>query len=333
MAYQILNPGVEIWIAPDGEGTVGFATCFGHRVVAGAPICAAERLLEVMTRFEADARRDGKRVCYFGAQERLAEILAQRGPVSRLLVGAQPCWHPLQWVVRASNKPSLRAQIHRAINKKVRVNRWSWMQATAHPQLQRCLAEWLAGRGLPPMHFLVEPDTLGRLEDRRVFVAQRHSEVIGFLVATPVPLRNGWLIEQIIRGRAAPNGTAELMMDGAMRQLVSEGAEYVTLGLSPLSRRAGFVSAPAHWSVQLLLGWVRAHCRRFYNFEGLDAFKAKFLPQTWEPIYLLCSEKKVRLPALAAVAGVFAGGKLFRFLFKALGRAAMQEVRWLMKRR
>ena len=39
------------------------------------------------------------------------------------------------------------------------------------------------------MGFLVEPDTLSMLIDRRVFVAERGGQVIGFLVASPVPLR------------------------------------------------------------------------------------------------------------------------------------------------
>src|SRR5580692_7108444 len=80
MAYQILNPGVDLWIAPDGAGVVGYTTCFGYRIVAGVPICAAEHLLHVTKIFEAASRREGKLVCYFGAQERFAEVLAQRGP-------------------------------------------------------------------------------------------------------------------------------------------------------------------------------------------------------------------------------------------------------------
>src|SRR5690606_19812569 len=101
-----------------------------------------------------------------------------------------------------------------------------------------CLRQWLSEKGLPPLHFLVEPDTLSRLYDRRVFVAERDEEVVGFLIASPVPQRRGWLVEQMIRGAGAPNGTTELLLDAAVTAMRVAGDEYVSLGLSPLSSRA-----------------------------------------------------------------------------------------------
>jgi phosphatidylglycerol lysyltransferase len=37
--------------------------------------------------------------------------------------------------------------------------------------------------------------------------------------------------------------------------------------------------------LRFVLQWVRLHGARFYNFAGLDAFKAKFNPEAWEPMY------------------------------------------------
>ena len=94
------------------------------------------------------------------------------------------------------------------------------------------------------MHFLVEPDTLGGvLEDRRLYVAKRDGRVVAFLVASPVPLRNGFLIEQIARGAGCPNGTAELLIDAAMRDLAGARITYVTQGLVALSTQAGAAMA------------------------------------------------------------------------------------------
>src|SRR5690606_10560213 len=140
-------------------------------------------------------------------------------------------------------------------------------RATASPELRRCLEEWLAGKGLPPLHFLVEPDTLSRLHDRRVFVAGREGEVVGFLIATPLPCREGWLVERRVRGRPAPNGTTEAMLAAAVRAMCDAGSRYVTLGLSPLSARLGRPGEGAPLWMRLLLGWLRAHAHRFYDFE------------------------------------------------------------------
>ncbi|MCV4932462.1 DUF2156 domain-containing protein, partial [Escherichia coli] len=88
-----------------------------------------------------------------------------------------------------------------------------------------------------PLHFVVEPETLGRLEYRRVFVAERSGQIEGFLVLSPIPARNGWLTEQFPHRPEAPNGTVESMIAAAGRALASDGSAYITLGLSPLSRR------------------------------------------------------------------------------------------------
>jgi phosphatidylglycerol lysyltransferase len=177
------------------------------------------------------------------------------------------------------------------------------------------------------MHFLVEWNLLPRLLDRRLFVAERGGQTVGFLIASPIPRRDGWLIEQIIRGRAAPNGTTELLLDTAVRALAAEGAGYVTLGLAPLSRTVAQHPAPP-WPVRLLLAWVRVHGRRFYNFEGLENFKRKFQPEGWEPIYAVTDRRRISLRTLYAIAGAFGGASPVFFLGRALLRALAQEARW-----
>lgn len=342
-AYQILNPGMERWFSARRDAVVGYVTHGGYRVVAGSPVCAASRLAEVIEEFESDTHARGLWSCYFAADERVAEELAQRGPFDRILLGAQPVWNPHDWPDILRRKASLRAQLNRARNKQVTASRWSRQQAEDHPELLRCLEEWLETRGLPPLHFLVEPETLGRLYDRRVYVAVQDAAdpavemqgiptVRGFLVASPIPKRDGWLIEQIIRGRGAPNGTSELLLDAAWRDLADSGAKYVTLGLSPLSSRSDVEFLHHRVWLRLALGWVRAHGRRFYDFDGLDAFKAKFLPERWEPIWAITSERRVGLGTLWAISGAFGRMSPPKLLLLALWRGLVKEIRWLRDR-
>lgn len=329
MAYQILNPGMRLWFSADGEGVAGYVCANNYRVVAGAPVCSLERLAGTAAEFAADTRRARQRLCYFGAQDRFTDILPSQGPASALLLGAQPAWDPRHWNAILAGKASLRAQLSRARNKGVTVEPWqsSSRQSSSQPALQRCLNEWIERRGLPPMHFLVEWNILPHLLDRRLFVAERAGQVIGFLIASPIPLRNGWLIEQIIRGRAAPNGTSELLLDTAIRALAAEGAGYVTLGLSPLSRAVPQEPVPP-WDLRLLLAWIRVHGRRFYNFEGLERFKRKFQPETWEPIYAVTNRPRISLRTLYAIAGAFGGTSPILFIGRALIRGLAQEASW-----
>ena len=325
-SYQILNPGFIHWFAAAGDGVVGYVTHARTRIVAGAPVCTAERIGAVAAEFDADAARAGQRVCYFGAGARLEAIFSARGGHALVLLGAQPVWDPREWPSVVARRASVRAQLHRARNKGVGVTEWGASRAGTSAELRRCLTEWLGSRGLPTLHFMVEPDTLGRLADRRIFVAERDGRVVAFLIASPVPAREGWLVEQLVRGRDAPNGSAELLVDAAMRSVGAAGARYATLGLSPLSRRSGVAPGDQPFWLSMTLRWVRAHGRRFYNFEGLDAFKSKFAPSGWEPIYAIGAGPRFRSRELYAIAGAFSQGSPVTLVARALAAAAWREV-------
>jgi phosphatidylglycerol lysyltransferase len=330
-AYQILNPDIEHWFTSDGEGCVGYVRRAGVRVVAGAPVCAEDRLAAVAAEFERDSSRHNVTVCYFGATDRLRSALLALPAHSEVPIGAQPGWDPASWEGILKRNRSLRAQLNRARNKGVAVTEWDRRRAATDAGLRRCFEEWNAAHASFELHFLTESVALDRLADRRLFVAERAGAPVGFLVATPIPDRRGWLVEQIVRGRAAPNGTAELLIDGLMRAVASESFAFVTLGLAPLSRRGGVAPARRLW-LRLLLGWVRAHGTRFYNFEGLDSFKGKFQPDLWEPIYAISNEQRFSLSTLYGVAAAFTDGAPVAAIAHALADAVRQEIYWLRHR-
>ena len=328
-SYQIINPGIRRWFAGERDAVVGFVARNRVRVVAGAPVCAAEDLSQVAAEFERDAARKGEKVCYFCAESRLESIYDDSPDYAKILLGAQPVWQPKNWAEIVKKHKSLRAQVNRARNKKVEVTEWTSERAHDHPALNECLRGWLASKGLPPLHFLVEPDTLARLSDRRVFVAELDQSVVGFVILSPVARRNGWLFEQFIHCPGAPNGTVELMIDRAMRQLAEDGYEYATLGLAPLSTRAPRIEYDNPFWMRLLLRWMTAHGRRFYNFDGLDAFKAKLQPERWEQIFAVSNEPRISPRTLYAIVSAFSGGKPFKLVFGGLWRAFVTEIKWL----
>jgi phosphatidylglycerol lysyltransferase len=329
--YQLLNPGMRYWFAADGQAVVGFVLRNGVRVVAGAPVCERELLPQVVAAFEADAAKQRQRVCYFCAAGRLEGLLQSDAAYASVVLGAQPIWNPARWADGLAKHASLRAQLNRARNKGVTISAWQGGDAAGIAALHRVLDEWLASRGMPPLHFLAEAQTLDNILDRRLWVATMGEQIVGFLVASPVPLRNGWLIEQTIRGQEAPNGTTELLIDSAVRALAEEGAEYLTLGLVPLSQQAPLNLEDNPFWMRLMLSWVRAHGRRFYNFDGLDRFKAKFMPHDWEPIWAISRETQFSPRTLYAITSAFCDAPASAFA-RGLTQALRQESRWLAER-
>lgn len=331
-AYQILNPGIKLWFSSARDAVAGYVPYRRVWVVAGAPVCDERRLEAVVAEFESAAARCGRRACYFGAAGRIKAHLDDKPAYSSVVLGSQPVWHPADWASIIDRQKSLRAQLNRARNKGIAVREWPAEQARNHPQLGRILREWLHTRGLPPLHFLVEPQTLSNPGDRRIWVAENVQGVpVAFLNMAPVPTRQGWLTEQFVRGRQAPNGTIELLMDTAIRALAADGAEYVTMGLVPLSTLGSDDVArqsEPFW-LRLLLPLVRAHGRRFYNFGGLENFKAKFRPHEWEPIYAVAHEAPFSPATLWAITGAFGRQPPARLILRGLLKAARQEWEWL----
>ena len=330
VAYQILNPGIRLWFSRAGDAVAGYVPFAGTWVVAGAPVCARERLSSAATELEADAVGRGARVLFFGAGDRLERVYARREGHSLVRLGAQPVWDPAAWSDIVRRKASLRAQLNRARNKGVRIEEWPAARAGTSDTLRSVLREWLATRGLPPLSFLVVPDILDTLDDRRTFVAERDGRVVGFLIGTPVPARGGWLVEEWPRTRDAPNGTTHSLVDAAMRAFAADRSSYVTLGLAPLAEHGGGSLAEQPAWLRVVLRWVRAHGRRFYNFAGLEAFKASMQPMEWEPIYAIAPGGRFTPRMLRAVAGAFSAGDPERLVLRALRSAAREEVRrWM----
>ncbi|MEP7149590.1 MAG: DUF2156 domain-containing protein [Acidobacteriota bacterium] len=325
--FQIVNPGIEYWFGDDDESVVGYVSTGGVRVVAGAPVCTEQTLGTVTAAFENDSTARGLGVVYFGAEGRLDSLFRNAAEHSNVLLGAQPVWYPAEWAKIVARHSSIRAQLNRASNKGVSVTEWPIEKAHDNPDLRNCLRAWLESKGLPPLHFVIEPETLKRLESRRIFVAEVDANVVAFLVLSPIPERSGWLTEQFPHVPGAPNGTVELMMDAVFRALADDRCEYVTLGLSPLSKRAKIEPFDNPIWLRFLLAWMRKHGQRFYNFDGLDRFKSKLMPNYWEPVFAISNEKEFSGRTMYAIARAFTENRPFRVLAGGLQRALLTELR------
>ncbi len=331
-SYQILNPGIGHWLAPELPAVVGYVRRPGYLVAAGAPACPGEKLREAAGAFERFAREQGRRVCWVCAEERLIRTLAD-GEHASIAIGAQPEWEPAGWERVVNGRGSLRAQLNRARNKGVWIEEVENGDEERLPELRQCVEEWLHTRRLPPLHFLTEPQTLGGvMADRVILAARRKGKTVAFLLASPVGPRNGYLVEQIARSPRAPNGTSELLIDAAMRQFAGEGRSYATLGLVALAWEKTEEMAANPWWVRATMRLARAHAGRFYNFRGLLRFRTKLEPDGWESVFAITNERRFSPLALYAMGGAFSGISPALALAIGVGKAARQEWKWLRNR-
>jgi phosphatidylglycerol lysyltransferase len=318
-SFQSMEPGIRYWLDPEEDACVAYADTGRAWVVAGAPVAAEERLAEVAGRFMEEARRQGRRVCFFATERRFAGAVA----LHSLPIGEQPVWDPARWPAVLQSSRSLREQLRRARAKGV-VVRQAPPEAVGRPTsevrqaIEALISRWLSSRSMAPMGFLVRVDPFSLVAERRIFVAELAGKVVAFLAMVPVYARGGWLFEDLVADPSAPNGTSELLIDQAMRTAAEEGSRYATLGLAPLS---GEVS-----------GWLRTAGRlgaRLYNFEGLRAFKNKLRPSHWEPIFLSYPPGQNGALTMLDVLSAFAPGGLLRFALATLLRVPAIPLRAL----
>jgi phosphatidylglycerol lysyltransferase len=332
-SFQTLEPHFKYWFDSDGPGMVAYYQTLGTWVAAGAPVAPPERVRECALGFARAANEAGYGACFFGVFQRFVEQMTTTAEAVK--IGEQPWWNPQRWDGRSDRRRTIGTQVRRAERLGVEVRQLDPL-ALEHPDslprraAQSVMDAWQRSHRMATMSFTVFLDPFSFPEQRRYFLAEQRAEnqsdgvPVGFLALVPVYARNGWFLEDILRRPGAPNGTAEAMIDCAMRAIAAEGAEYATLGLSPLHG--------VEQSLQLGPWWMRRAVRlskrylnALYSFEGLATFKAKFRPDGWEEIYLV-GMSRITPRMLLAVLAAFTRSRPAQFAVSSLRRLTL---RWL----
>lgn len=303
VSFQTLESGLDR-ISDDGAEGTGAVVCYadtgGGWVAAGAPLVDPARREAAAQRFIARARGEGRRASFFAI-----ENPDQLGAIDRVVIGAQPHFDPTGWAARLGSARRLREQLRRARAKGVTVMPIAMAELTDGRPLRveadRLARQWLASRHMAAMGFLVTLELFVHPEQHRYYGAFRDGRLIALLSLVPIPAEQGWLFEDLVRASAAPNGTSELLIDCAMRDLAQSGCRRATLGLAP-------IGADAPWWMRLG-GWLG---RPLYDFRGVRAFKQRLHPDSWQKVYLAHGPGP-RILHIVDSLRAFAGGSLIRF--------------------
>ncbi len=306
MSFLAVESGMKHWLAgEDGRACVAYVDTRTAWVAACGPISpAAERARTALAFVEA-ASAQGRRACFFATGTLDSDCL------SHLLIGEQPIFRPADWLRELPRRRRLREQLRRARAKGVRARRVQTEELAEESALRREVdrlgSEWLAGRHLEPMGFLVAVEPFHHPEEHRYFVAEHRGRVIAFLSAVPIGPRRAWLIEDVFRAPDAPNGTTETLIHALMHDVAD--AEYVTAGLAPLS---GAVILPLR-----IARWLS---RPLFDFAGLRAFRERMHPQSWEPVWLAYPRGQAATLHLIDSLRAFSRGSLTSFAARSLVR-------------
>jgi pimeloyl-ACP methyl ester carboxylesterase len=295
-----IAPGVRLWACPDAKGAVAYNEFGKVWLVPGDPLASVENLAQVANGFIQQARAEGRVVGFMPATEQFAKHSGDLN-LRAVKIGSAPYFDLGTWAPRGDRAKKARAGVNQARRAGVHVS----AVADVHDQLIRetaCLCKsWLTTRrSAMKFEWLFTLDLFRHKDRKKYFTARdKTGRLVGFLAASPIPARDGWYLEDVLRSKKAPNGTTDLLVVEVLELLKRDGAKLATLGTAPMATEADTDSDVHDSPLLSKAARLVARCVSvFYNFDGVRRFKAKFAPSWWENEYVLMSQNLTAPPRI-----------------------------------
>lgn len=325
-----IAPGAQMWSLPGMTGAVVYGEFGRVWLAAGDPLGPPEATGEIARRFAAAAKRKKRIAAFVPATAHLARQCVPLG-LSALKVGAAPYFDLKTWAPRGDRAKKMRAGVNQARRAGLNVTLVEALDERLREETARLCLDWLkTRRAATSFSWLLALDPFLHAEHKKFFTARdRAGRLVGFLAASPMPARDCWYLEDVLREPDAPQGTADLLVVEALQGLAEAGASLATLGTSPLASE-GPLDVPTgdHPVIERTLHMAGRRLGSFYNFEGLRRFKAKFAPSWWESEYAL-APRGVMVPThvTQAILRAIVPGGLPQLLTRKLARKLKSKQR------
>ncbi|MBN8998313.1 MAG: bifunctional lysylphosphatidylglycerol flippase/synthetase MprF, partial [Rhizobiales bacterium] len=207
--------------------------------------------------------------------------------------------------LKGGRRASLRHAYNRAQRDGLSFELLTQAEVTAElDALQAVSNLWLAERKARENRFSIGAFERDYVAAQPAAVVRREGRIIAFATLMTTRLKSEVTVDLMRCAPDAPAGTMEFLFVALMLRLKADGYRAFDLGMAPLS---GLYESPAAPFWHKIARAVVDHGERFYNFNGLRAFKAKFQPD-WHPRYLAVSGGASPVLALADVTVLISGG-------------------------
>jgi len=284
-----ITPGALTWTMPGVDGAIIYGEFGSVWLAAGDPLSKPEDI-QLLTRGFMDAATKARRIAAFvPTTEQFAREGIQLG-LSAIKIGAAPYFDLSAWHPRGNCAKKMRAGVNQALRAGVRIESVESFDDNLRKETADLCLEWLnTRRAATTFGWLLALDPYLRAERKKLFAARdADNRLVGLLAASPIPARDGWYLEDVLRAQAAPRGTADLLVFEALQRLKAAGAAMATLGTAPLAvEGVDEISTHDHPVIERALRLASKRLGAFYNFEGLRRFKSKFVASRWESEYAL----------------------------------------------
>ncbi len=169
-----------------------------------------------------------------------------------------------------------------------------WREATPrtsvadHLALAEVQEHWKSARPARRTASFLRTDFTDLLDWRRYFVAERDDETVAALTCTPINDRD-WYLQDLVRVPTAPRGALEGAIALALSTLRDDGFSRASHG--PLAFWHPHHDPVANQSLGTLGDRIVRHFDQRYQFQAINQFRVKFVPDHVEPIYVAWSRR------------------------------------------
>ncbi|WP_235931115.1 bifunctional lysylphosphatidylglycerol flippase/synthetase MprF [Paracoccus xiamenensis] len=281
----VLTGDKAIMLSDDRSAFVMFGISGRSWLAFGAPVGDTDGAEEVAFTFVDAARRAGARPVFYEIGPDAVPLMLELGMVLHKM-GEEAVVDLTRFSLEGPSRKRLRTTHARAGRDGLSLEIVMPPHDSAlMAELQAISDDWLAAKNGREKGFSVgrfDPDWLNRWP---IALARQGQQIVAFANIMTTNSRQFGSIDLMRYSGAAPGGTMEFMFTEVMLQLKAQGFTRFSLGMAPLAgltpHRSGRI-----WDRFGHIIYRRGG--RFYNFEGLRAFKRKFDPE-WYPHYLATS--------------------------------------------
>ena len=303
------NPHSLVAVAETNRAWLDFSTQSGAaysqhgkiQLVAGDIIASENNLREAAAKFIASANEQNKIPVFMPTTEHFARtVVSDR--IKAIKIGAAPYFDLQNWNPRGNKAKHLRANLNQGKRAGIQVEKISVIGESLQAEIAELCQSWQTNcRAAVKFGWLFGLSPLRFAEHKRFFAARStEGKLIGLLAASPIPAREGWYLEDVLRHADAPNGTTDLLVCEAFHTLAAEGAKIATLGTVPLaSDGEDTISSSGNFLTKQALKFSWTHLQSLYGFDGLRRFKARFVPSWWESEYVIAPKSLFITPRVA----------------------------------
>ena len=305
-AALMLMGDKSLLFSDSGQSFLMFAQHGRTWAALGDPVGPAEEASELVWRFIELADAHGGRVAFYQVPATSLPLYLEAG-LRVMKIGEEAKISLLHFTLDGSTRAGLRYALKRGGRDGLGFEMiWPPHVAEMLDELKEISDAWLAQRAIAgEKQFSVAAFRRDYVAAQGIALLREHGRPVAFAtVMVTDPKDEAMLGMMRQRPDTASRYAMEYLFIRLLQHFRSAGWRSFSLGMTPLS---GFGAHPLASRWHRAARFIWSHGGRFYNFQGLHAFKNKFGP-VWEPRYLAASGAFGPYLALADIAVLVGGG-------------------------